>query len=88
MANEAKTLRYIGPFKAVTVPALGERVEHGHQVDVEDAAIAAALLDQDDWEEVGKPKPKGTRRQPKPKDPPKDPPPAEDQDEQDENNGG
>lgn len=70
----ATTLRYIGPFQAVTVPALGERVEQGHQVKVEDADLAALLLDQDDWEEVGSPKPKGARKPPPPADPPTDPP--------------
>ena len=50
---EAKRLRYVGPFRAVDVPALGTTVKRNHQVEIEDKAVAAALLAQADWEEVG-----------------------------------
>lgn len=54
MAEKApRRLRYVGPFGAVDVPALGKRVRRNHQVEVEDAALAKALLQQDTWEEVG-----------------------------------
>lgn len=54
MADKAGTkLRYVGPFPAVDVPALGKRVERNHQIAVEDQALAASLLAQSDWEEVG-----------------------------------
>lgn len=51
-----RKLRYVGPHKAVSVPALGEgvTVKRNHQVTVEDAAIATSLLEQrENWREVG-----------------------------------
>lgn len=58
MAAEGKKLRYTGGFASVTVPALRVSVKRNHQVVVEDADTAAALLLQGDWEEVGAPKSK------------------------------
>lgn len=53
MAEEPRRLRYVGPHVAVEVPSLGATVERNHQIAVDDPAIAAALLDQEDWREVG-----------------------------------
>lgn len=53
MAGKGRVLRYVGPHVAVEVPDLGATVERNHQITVDDPAIAAALLDQDDWREVG-----------------------------------
>lgn len=54
MADKAGTkIRYVGPHGAVDVPALGKTVRRGQQVEVEDKAVAASLLRQEDWEEVG-----------------------------------
>lgn len=50
---EATKIRYVGPFRAVDVPALGTTVRRNHQVEIEDPAVAKALLAQSDWEEVG-----------------------------------
>lgn len=50
---EAKKIRYVGPFRAVDVPALGTTVRRNHQVEIEDQALAKSLLAQSDWEEVG-----------------------------------
>lgn len=54
--KEPRTLRYVGPLRAVTVPALGadgREIRRNHQVKVADPAVAASLLAQADWEEVG-----------------------------------
>lgn len=61
---EAKKIRYVGPFRSVDVAGLGN-VKRNHQVEVADQDLAASLLDQADWEEVGK-----TKKT----DPPADPP--------------
>lgn len=50
---EAQKLRYIGPIDELTIPALGVSVKRNHQLAVEDPGIAAALLEQADWEAVG-----------------------------------
>lgn len=52
-ATKATKLRYVGPFDAVDVPALRKTVKRNHQIEVEDKAVAASLLEQSDWEEVG-----------------------------------
>lgn len=55
MAEPTK-IRYVGGFDAVDVPALGQTVKRNHQVAVDDKTLAASLLEQSDWEEVGVPK--------------------------------
>ena len=50
---EARKIRYVGAHAEVYVPALGQSVRRNHQISVDDAALAAALLEQSGWEEVG-----------------------------------
>lgn len=50
---EGQKLRYVGPSRSVTIPALRTSVPRNHQVTVEDPALAASLLEQADWELVG-----------------------------------
>lgn len=43
-------IRYVGPYDAVEVPALGVVCERDATIDVADAELAASLLDQaDNW---------------------------------------
>lgn len=50
-------VRYIGPFDEVEVREFGIAVKRNHQAEIPDG-IAATLIEQADWEEVGKPKSK------------------------------
>ena len=49
-------IRYVGPYDAVEVPALGVVVERDAEVDVADDDLAASLLEQsDNWIEEQQP---------------------------------
>lgn len=50
-------VRYIGPFAEVELREFGITVERNHQAEIPDG-IGATLVEQADWEEVGKPKSK------------------------------
>lgn len=68
-------IKYVGPFDAVEVPALGRDVKRGEPIEVEDAEIAKSLLEQkDNWQRVSKPAKKAAAK--KAATPP--PPPADD----------
>lgn len=50
-------IRYTGPFDQVEIAATGQVVDRGQTVDIEDQAVAAALLTQaDTWKKVSAPK--------------------------------
>lgn len=46
-------VRYIGGHPAVEIPGAGMTVEHGAEVDL-DEALAKELLEREDWEAVKK----------------------------------
>lgn len=48
-------VRYTGPIDEVTIREFDLTVKRNHQLDVPDA-IGERLVEQSDWEEVGKPK--------------------------------
>lgn len=50
-----KRFKYVGPFDAVDVPALGRSVKQGETVEVEDVDVSAGLDGQADWEHVPDP---------------------------------
>lgn len=50
-------LTYVGPHDAVHVPAIGADVARGETLDVADAELAAALLEQTDNWQPAKPAP-------------------------------
>jgi hypothetical protein len=53
-----RTIKYIGGHDEVYVPLLGAAVERGGELEVDDPAIAASLLEQDDvWAPVEHPAP-------------------------------
>ena len=51
---EGTKIRYVGAHKAIEIPALGIAVARGHQITVDDPALAASLLAQEEnWRAVG-----------------------------------
>lgn len=46
------SIRYAGPLEAVEIAALGEVVESGGVISIDDDELALNLLEQADWEPV------------------------------------